>query len=172
MRPVVLVLVLAAALLVSCGEPDPTHAYRLTDAGPVPGTFDWSLEPPEDVTPAIGPAEAYRELPGAGEEPQVFVALGRVRSEYDGSVGPTAWLFVTPHLCFATAKGDLVSPGRFGDGDGCTDDNLYVQGVDAATGEVLGGFSAFLPPGGWTPAREGVPAPTVVTTQAGTTRLH
>ena len=171
MRPLALALV--AVVLASCGgDPDPNEAYRLTAAGAVPGTVDWSLEPPEDVRPAIGPADAFRELPGAGEEPQVFVALGRVRNEYDGSVGPTAWLFVTPHLCFATAKGDLVSPGRFGDGDGCTDENIYVQGVDAATGEVLGGFSAFLPPEGWTPPREGAPAPTVVTTQAGTTRLH
>ena len=86
--------------------------------------------------------------------------------------GPTAWLFVTPHLCFATAKGDLVSPGRFGDGDACTDDNLYVQGVDARTGEVLGGFTAFDTVEGWTPARAGAPAPIEVRTQAGTTRLH
>jgi hypothetical protein len=161
-----------ATVLAGCSSPDPFAAYRLTEAEDVPGSFDWSMLPPEDVAPAIDAAEAYRRLPGAGEEPTATVALGRVRNEFDGSVGPTAWLFVTPHLCFATAKGDLVSPGRFGDGDGCTDDNLYVQGVDATTGEVLGGFSAFDSVEGWTPARAGTPAPVEVRTQEGTTRLH
>lgn len=161
-----------AVTLVACGGSDPHDAYRLVEAQQVPGSFDWSLLPPGDEAPMIEPADAYTRLPGAGEQPEALVALGRVRGEFDGAVGPTAWLFVTPHLCFATAKGDLVSPGRFGDGDGCTDENLYVQGVDAMTGEVLGGFSAFQPPGGWEPTREGTPAMTVVTTQEGTTRLH
>ena len=31
-------------------------------------------------------------------------------------VGPPAWVFITPNTCFATAKGDLVSPGRSGNG--------------------------------------------------------
>jgi hypothetical protein len=160
------------ALAAACDGSDPSDVYRLRDAQEVPGSVDWSLLPPDDVRPAIGPGEAFRELPGAGEEPEVTVALGRAENRLDGSVGPTAWLFVTPHLCFATAKGDLVSPGRFGDGDPCTDDNLYIQGVDAVTGEVLGGFTAFRPPGGWTFEREGEPQPVVVTTQDGTTRLN
>jgi len=63
-----------------------------------------------------------------------------------------------------------VSPGRTG--NGCTEENLYVQGVNATTGEPLGGFSAFLPPGGWTPSREGTPPVVVATTQLGSTRLH
>ena len=163
--------VLVVAVLVSCSDPDPSAPYRLTGAEEVPGSFDWSLLPPED-DPEISVADAFGRLPGAGEEPSSFVALGRVRNEFDGALGPTAWLFITPHLCFATAKGDLVSPGRFGDGDGCTDDNLYVQGVDARTGEVLGGFTAFDTVEGWTPARAGLPSPIDVRTQAGTTRLH
>jgi hypothetical protein len=93
-----------------------------------------------------------------------------VENTTDHTLGPPAWVFVTPHTCYATAKGDLVSPGRTG--NGCTQENLYVQGVDATTGERLGGFSAFDTPTGWSPTRAGTPEVVVATTQDGTTRLH
>jgi hypothetical protein len=96
--------------------------------------------------------------------------LAQVYNHVGDYVGPPAWVFITPDTCFATAKGDLVSPER--SGNGCTQQNLYVQGVDATTGETLGGFSAFEPPDGWTPAREGTPPSVMATTQLGSTRLH
>ena len=173
MRPRVL---LAAALVVvaigcSSSPPDPYAAYRQTATEDVPGTLEWRIGPvPDGYRAAIGPAQAYDELFTAGDRKHALAILGQVTNTADNSVGPPAWVFVTPHTCYATAKGDLVSPGRTG--DGCTDENLYVQGVNATTGERLGGFTAFEPPGGWTPARAGTPPVVPAEVQAGTTLLH
>jgi len=167
----------AAVVLLLVGgcstpPPDPYAAYRQTVAERVPGTLDWQLEPIEeaDFRAQVAPAQAYKELFTAGERANAIAILAQVANLSDHSLGPPAWVFVTPRTCYATAKGDLVSPGRTG--NGCTPDNLYVQGVDATTGERLGGFSAYDTPQGWTPAREGTPAVVTATTQAGTTRLH
>jgi hypothetical protein len=168
---------LAAAVLVfplaACrsSPPDPYAAYRQTDTEVVPGSFDWELQPVDaDYRPAIGPAKAYEEVYAAGRQPDATAILGQVYNRVEHTSGPPAWIFVTPDTCFATAKGDLVSPGRTG--NGCTEDNLYVQGVNATTGETLGGFSAYMPQEGWAPARAGTPPVVTATTQLGTTRLH
>jgi hypothetical protein len=167
-------LVAAAAIaLAACrtAPPDPYAAYRQTVSERVPGSFDWEIQPvPGDYRAAIGPAEAYEKVYAAGRQPDATAILGQARNDLNTEPGPPAWIFITPDTCFATAKGDLVSPGRTG--NGCTEENLYVQGVNATTGEPLGGFSAFLPPGGWTPSREGTPSVVVATTQLGSTRLH
>jgi len=167
-------LVAAAAIaLAAChsSPPDPYAAYRQTETERVPGSFDWEIQPvADDFRATIGPAEAYEKVYAAGREPDATAILGQARNDLLDQPGPPAWIFITPDTCFATAKGDLVSPGRTG--NGCTDENLYVQGVDATTGEPLGGFSAFLPPGGWAPSREGTPEVVVATTQLGSTRLH
>jgi hypothetical protein len=118
----------------------------------------------------VGPVDAYKELFTAGQRANAVAILAQVENTTDHTLGPPAWVFVTPHTCYATAKGDLVSPGRTG--NGCTQENLYVQGVDATTGERLGGFSAFDTPTGWSPTRAGTPEVVVATTQDGTTRLH
>jgi hypothetical protein len=167
-----LCVVLATLGLIACAEePDPYAAYRQTTAAAIPGSFDWALEPvDEDFRAAIDPGSAFQDVFEAGSRPSALVILGRVRNTYDGTMGPPAWIFVTPHMCFATAKGDLVAPGRTG--DGCVDENLYVQGVDAATGAPLGGFPAFEPVDGWSPARAGTPSPIDVTTPRGTTTLR
>ena len=167
--------VVAAAVLVAgigCrSAPDPYAAYRQTTVEDVPGTFDWQLQPvAKDFRPAIAPQDAYDQVFEAGQRPDAIAVLAQVGNRVDSGLGPPAWVFITPHMCFATAKGDLVSPGR--SGDGCTDANLYVQGVDATTGEALGGFAAYEPPAPWEPARAGQPAPVVATTQAGSTLLH
>jgi hypothetical protein len=171
------VLVAAAlpviVILAGCSTapPDPYADYRQTTVEVVPGTFDWQLHPvDEGFRPTISPEAAYAAVFEAGDRPDATAVLAQVGNAVEDTVGPPAWVFITPHMCFATAKGDLVSPGR--SGDGCTDENLYVQGVDATTGETLGGFSAYDPPTHWQPARAGQPAPVVATTQAGSTRLH
>jgi hypothetical protein len=164
-------IVLFVAVGCSKPPPDPYAAYRQTVTEGVPGTLGWQLEPIDaDFRAQVGPAQAYQELFTAGERANAFAILAQVQNISDHSVGPPAWVFVTPRTCYATAKGDLVSPGRTG--NGCTHDNLYVQGVDATTGERLGGFSAYDTPVGWTPSRAGTPAVVLATTQAGTTRLH
>jgi hypothetical protein len=165
-------VVLLAAIGCSKPPPDPYAAYRQTITEHVPGTLDWQLQPIEadDFRAQVGPAQAYQELFTAGERANAIAILAQVGNLTDHSLGPPAWVFVTPRTCYATAKGDLVSPGRTG--NGCTQDNLYVQGVDATTGQRLGGFSAYDTPEGWAPSREGTPAVVLATTQAGTTRLH
>jgi hypothetical protein len=163
----------AAILVVACqpSTPDPYAAYRQTQAELVPGAFDWEIQPIDaDFRAAIGPAEAYEKVYAAGRQPDATAVLGRVYNRLEHTTGPPAWIFITPDTCFATAKGDLVSPGRTG--NGCAEENLYVQGVDATTGESLGGFSAFMPQDGWAPARAGAPAVVTARTQLGTTRLH
>jgi hypothetical protein len=170
-RALVAATVLTAALSGCSSTPDPYEPYRQTHAEDVPGTFGWQLQPVDaDYRPSIRPEDAYARVYGAGDQPDATAILAQVANTDEGTLGPPAWVFVTPDTCFATEKGDLVSPGR--SGDGCTRDNLYVQGVDATTGETLGGFSAFDTPSGWTPARRGTPPQVVATTQAGSTRLH
>jgi hypothetical protein len=167
-------LVAALAILaVAChsSPPDPYAAYRQTQPEVVPGSFDWEIQPIDaDFRASIGPADAYEKVYAAGAQPDATALLGQVYNRVEHTTGPPAWIFVTPDTCFATAKGDLVSPGRTG--NGCSEQNLYVQGVNAATGESLGGFSAFMPQEGWTPARAGTPPVVTATTQLGTTRLH
>jgi hypothetical protein len=173
MRPqTLLAAAVFAVLALACSsEPDPYASYRETVVEDVPGAFDWQLQPvSDDFRPAIAPEVAYEEVFGAGTRSEAMAVLAQVYNAVEHTTAPPAWVFITPHMCFATAKGDLVSPGRTG--DGCTDDNLYVQGVDATTGERLGGFSAYDSVAGWSPARRGTPAPVVATTQEGSTRLH
>ena len=165
------VVIVISLLAGACDRPpDPYAAYRQTRIEDVPGTFDWQLMPADDFEPSVTPHDAFRGVFEAGRRPDVLVVLARVGNTLDGSVWDPAWVFITPDMCFATEKGDLVSPGR--SGDGCEDENLYVQGVDASTGETLGGFSAFDTVEGWVPARAGTPAVLTTRTQAGTTRLH
>jgi hypothetical protein len=164
-------VVLVAAIGCSKAPPDPYAAYRQTAAENVPGTLGWQLQPvASDFRAQVAPADAYDELFTAGQRANALAILARVVNTNDNNLGPPAWVFVTPHTCYATAKGDLVSPGRTG--NGCTKENLYVQGVDATTGERLGGFTAYEPPAGWSPLRAGTPGVVVATTQDGTTRLH
>jgi hypothetical protein len=172
MRGLILAIVLALAAGCTSGPPDAYVAYRQVSVEEVPGGFDWELRPIEDASfrASIDPATAYERVYGAGKEPEAVAVLARVANTLEDSLGPPAWVFITPNTCFATAKGDLVSPGRTG--NGCTPENLYVQGVDATTGETLGGFSAYEPPGGWLPDRAGTPPVVEATTQLGTTRLH
>lgn len=170
---IALVLAVTALGTTACGgaPSDPFGAYRQMRAEEIPGAFDWALEPVDPTfRPSVAPDVAYGSVYDAGAHPRALAVLGRVRYLYDGTLGPPAWVFVTPHMCFATEKGDLVSPGRTG--DGCEQANLYVQGVDATTGVSLGGFPAYMPVDGWTPAREGTPAPLATTTARGVTILR
>jgi hypothetical protein len=60
---------------------------------------------------------------------------------------------MTRGLCYFTAKGDLVSPGRSGE-DPCTPENMLVQVVDATSGDLVAVFSAFDFEGTWAPERQ------------------
>jgi hypothetical protein len=169
------ILAALAAVLAACGtsRPDPYAGFRQAGTEAIPGTFDWQLDPPGDSRPSLSPERAYAGLPGAGTQHDVMLTFAVIRNERDGSVTPPSWVFITRHLCFFSAKGDLVSPGRFGDGDACTQNNLLVQAVDASTGRLVSVFSAYDVTDGWIPTRSedhqaaGNDAPS-----AGATRFH
>jgi hypothetical protein len=131
----------------------------------IPGTFGYVLRPPDDGATA-DPVEAYAGLLGAGDNRDVALTLATVTNDDEGNEWGPAWVYVTHDLCYFTAKGDLVSPGRSGRKDACTKRNMLVQVVDATSGEMVAAFPAFDLELGWLPQREGTP------TQAGMTRFQ
>src|SRR3954462_393772 len=113
MRPRVLLVaaLVVAAVACSSSPPDPYAAYRQARTEDVPGTLDWQIGPvPPDYRASIGPTDAYDELFDAGSRRRAYAILAQVTNTSDHTVGPPAWVFVTPRTCYATAKGDLVSP--------------------------------------------------------------
>jgi hypothetical protein len=168
------IVVVAAALAVATGVAwwtprrtvdGPYAALRQAVEQPVPGTFGYVLGPPEGVATA-DPNTAYTRLLGAADDRDVALTLATVTNADEGYEWGPAWVFITHDLCYFTAKGDLVSPGRSGRDDACTRRNMLVQVVDAASGDMVAAFPAFDLDLGWLPQREGTP------TQAGVTRFH
>ncbi len=158
--------IVTATLLAACsGSPDPYSAYRQTKAEPIPGTFGYSLEP-VDGTPRTDPGTVYEDLVGADLARDVSVSFGQVSNDDDGTRWGPAWVFFTHDLCYFTAKGDFVSPSRAGLADGCTEDNMLVQVVDANSGDLVAAFGAYDLTGEWLPSRMGGDQP------AGATRFH
>jgi len=148
-----LVFVLVA---VACSPgPDPYAPLHQQTREPIPGTFGVELVPVDDVAPVVGPTTAYEALQGDEVQRDVAVTLARVFDPSSGTTYGPAWVYLTHDLCFFTAKGDFVSPSRAGLDDGCTDDNVLVQVVDASTGSSLATYSAYFEPGGFVPDRLG-----------------
>jgi hypothetical protein len=158
-------LAIAAWILASGGARDPYAAFHQVRSQAIPGTFGYTLEPAEGA-PRISPDRAYERLMGAGAERDVALTYAVVRIDGSGSALGPAWVYLTHDLCYFTAKGDLVSPGRSGQGDGCTPDNILVQVVDATTGRFVAAFTAYDVGGEWRPARAGNPQ------DSPTTRFH
>jgi hypothetical protein len=144
---------------------DPYAALRQAVDQPIPGTFGYVLKPPDDGARA-DPSQAYTRLLGAGDGRDVALTLATVTNADEGYEWGPAWVYFTHDLCYFTAKGDLVSPGRSGRVDACTKQNMLVQVVDAGSGEMVAAFPAFDLERGWLPQREGTPS------QAGVTRFH
>jgi hypothetical protein len=163
----------AAVLTVAAGitwwtarrSDDAYAALRQAIEQPIPGTFGYLLEPP-DAGATADPSEAYARLLGAADDRDVALTLATVTNADEGYEWGPAWVYITHDLCYFTAKGDLVSPGRSGRTDACTKGNMLVQVVDAASGEMIAAFPAFDLELGWLPQREGTPS------QAGLTRFH
>jgi hypothetical protein len=150
----------------SCAHgPDPFAPLRQATTEPVPGTFSYELEPVGSFRPSFDPGSVYAGLaeraPGG-----VAITLATVHdTDFDRTWGP-AWVFFARDVCFATSKGDVVSPGRSGN-DPCSDANIWVRVIDASDGDSLGSFTAYDGTTRWLPAREGDPAQV-----AGVTRFH
>jgi hypothetical protein len=155
----------AAALFAACsGSPDEYAAFHQAESEAIPGTFGYTLEPVEG-TPETDPDAAYDDLIGASFDRDVAVTYAVVRNAGDGVEWGPAWVYFTHDLCYFTAKGDFVSPSRAGLEDGCTEDNMLVQVVDADTGRLVAAFDAFDLSGGWLPSRAGGDQPAL-------TRFH
>ena len=132
---------------------DPYASLRQATAQTVPGTFGFVLSPPPaEFSPSVSPVEALHAAVPAGQTPPgaVMWTLADVPSLY--ADGP-AWVFVFRNLCFLSNKGDIVSPSRSAGGPAvCTSDNLYVEVVDASTGEVVSSETGYDTSSAWAPA--------------------
>jgi hypothetical protein len=148
----------AATWMLRSGGEDPYRGYRQATEEEIPGTFGYLLEPAGGFEPSIDPRSVYPELVGADPDRKVTLTLATVSNEGDGVEWGPAWVFLTRHLCYFSAKGDFISPSRAGLDDGCSPDNVLVQVVDARTGEFLAAFDAYDAVGGWSPSRDTVVA--------------
>jgi hypothetical protein len=162
-RSIVILFVLAAT---SCAHaPDRFEPLRQATVEAVPGTLSYELEPVGDYRPRVAPDADYTALtqrtPGT-----VTVTLATVHDTDFGTRWGPAWVFFARDVCFATSKGDVVSPARSGN-DACTDANMWVQAIDATSGATLGSFTAYDGSERWVPQREGDPSQV-----PGTTRFH
>jgi hypothetical protein len=161
-----LLAVISLVVGVSCSHgPDTFGALRQATVEAVPGTLGYQLEPVGDFRPEIAPDADYAALTERTDG-RVMVTLATVHDiDYGTRWGP-AWVFFARDMCFATSKGDLVSPGRSGN-DPCSDANMWVQVIDANSGASLGSFSAYDGSERWTPSRAGDPSQV-----PGTIRFH
>jgi hypothetical protein len=135
-------------------------SLRLAREQLVPGTLDVFLEPaPPEYRPAVTPTAAYRSRASAHTSHDVSVSLAMVRQGLP-QVGPVrragpAWIVVNHDVCYFASKGDLISPARASGGkrDGCTEKNLFIQVLDARTGDQLFTIGGFDTSGRWAPVR-------------------
>ena len=145
--------------------PDPFGPLRQATVEAVPGTLSYELEPVGDYRPQVAPDADYtaliRRTPGT-----VTLTLATVHDTDFGTRWGPAWVFFARDVCFATSKGDVVSPARSGN-DACTDANMWVQVIDATSGATLGSFTAYDGSERWMPERQGDPSQV-----PGTTRFH
>ena len=167
-RPGAIIAILLAALMAgtACArEPDAYGPLRQRTTQPIPGTLSFVLEPVGDFRPSFDPDTAYANLveraPGG-----VMITLATVHDTDFGTTWGPAWVLFARDVCFASSKGDIVSPARSGN-DPCGDANLWVQAIDAGDGRTLGSFTAYDDTTTWVPDREGDPAQV-----SGTTRFH
>src|SRR5438093_439800 len=121
----------------------------------IPGTFSYELEPVEGFRPQIAPGADYTALTRRTMG-TVMVTLATVHDTDFGTRWGPAWVFFARDVCFATSKGDVVSPARSGN-DACTDANMWVQVIDATSGATLGSFTAYERSERWMPERAGGP---------------
>jgi hypothetical protein len=153
-------------LCVGCSHgPDPFGALRQSSVEAVPGTFSYELEPVGGYRPQIAPDADYAAL-ARRTSGTVMVTLATVHDTDFGTRWGPAWVFFVRDVCFATSKGDVVSPARSGN-DPCSDANMWVQVIDASDGASLGSFSAYDGSERWLPTRQGDPAQVT-----GTIRFH
>jgi hypothetical protein len=141
---------------VSCVHgPDTFGPLRQAAAEAIPGTLSYELEPVGGFRPRVEPGTEYQAL-ARRTTGTVVITLATVLDTDSGTRWGPAWVFFARDVCFASSKGDVVSPARSGN-DPCSDANMLVKVVDATNGASLGSFTAYEGTGRWLPDREGDP---------------
>ena len=157
----------ATLTIVACGSSSPPAYEPLRQATrqEIPGTFGYDLVPVGDFQPTVDPSRIWLSLAGAGTGTDVSVTLAEVVHTSESINWGPSWVFFTNDLCYFTAKGDYVSPSRAGESDGCRPSNMFVQVVDASSGELRAVFEAYDADLSWLPERLGTPAQVARTTR-------
>jgi hypothetical protein len=166
-RATILLMVAVTAVSCATSSPPPYEALHQAARQEIPGTFGYGLVPVGDFQPTVDPSRIWPGLPGAGTGTDVSVTLAEVVHTTDDVDWGPSWVFFTNDLCYFTAKGDYVSPSRAGEDDGCRPRNMFVQVVDATSGELRAVFEAYDADLTWLPERLGTPAQV-----AGSTRFQ
>ena len=165
MRATAFLVATFTVVACSTSSPPPFEPLRQATRQEIPGAFGYDLVPVGDFRPRVDPARIWPSLPGAGTGSDVSVTLAEVVHTTDGVDWGPSWVFFTNDLCYFTAKGDYVSPSRAGESDGCRPRNMFVQVVDASSGELRAVFEAYDADLTWLPERLGTPAQVASTTR-------
>lgn len=124
----------------------------------IPGTLGVRLEPPPNgFTPAISAARAARLGARGASHAKATLTLAVVRDEFSAPSNTAtrpAWVVITRAQCFASFKGELVASSRHPEKQGqCTRANLWIEVIDAASGERLYGLRGYDESKRWSPER-------------------
>jgi len=151
--------------VVAIGGEDPSYpALRQTARQEIPGALGIVLDPPpEAFDPTIAPSRA-RRIGTFGQKAlgSAVLSLAVIRDEFQpdargGGFGEPAWVVVTRGICIASFKGELVASSRHPETQGlCTAKNLWLDVVDARTGQRLQGLRGYDESEEWTPHVAGV----------------
>jgi hypothetical protein len=163
----VLVAGLAVAIVAGGGVAwfllrSPAYAsLRLERTQELPGTFGASVDPLSRwFHPSVTPERALSIVEGQAVPARAREILAAVPpATLRATSGPStpAWVIVTPGLCFASSKGDLVSSSRRNPSsvNRCSDRNMWIVMVNAESGKMIGSMSAYDATGSWRPALAG-----------------
>lgn len=162
-----LIAVLAVVVAVAVGtawfvlRPPAYASMRLVRSQELPGTFGATVDPLSRwFHPSVTPARALSIVQGQAVPARAKELLAAIPpSTLRMRTGPStpAWVIVTPGLCFASSKGDLVSSSRRNPSsvNRCSDRNLWVVMVNAVSGKMIASMGAYDATGSWTPALGG-----------------
>jgi hypothetical protein len=162
-----LVAVLAVVVVAAAGtawfvlRPAAYASLRLARSQELPGTFGASVDPLSRwFDPSVTPARALAIVKGQAvpaRAKEVLAAVPPATLRAAGGPSTPAWVILTPGLCFASNKGDLVSSSRRDPSSvsRCSDRNMWVVMVNAESGKMIGSMSAYDATGSWSPALAG-----------------
>ena len=153
-----LVVAVSTGLAWFAVRPPAYASLRLARSQELPGTFGASVDPRSRwFDPSITPSHALEIVEGQAVPDRAKEILGAVPPatlRAAGGRSTPAWVILTPGLCFASNKGDLVSSSRRNPSSvsRCSERNMWVVMVDAESGRMLGSMSAYDATGSWSPA--------------------